>query len=73
MIGKCPLCGISLDKPPFNDRERSEVILILKYRKIIENNIQIKTIEELGFCELCNARENDLKKQKGLRQKIKAV
>ena len=66
MIGRCPLCGINLDKPPFNERERNEVILTLSYRKIIENNIQIKTIEELGFCELCSAREDDLKKQKGL-------
>jgi len=59
MIGLCPHCKIILDKPPFNKRDTNEVILTLKYRKIVENNIFLKNFEDIGYCELCHATKRD--------------
>lgn len=63
MIGKCPHCNIELDKPPFNERVRSELIIVLTYRRFIDNNIEIRSIKELGYCEVCNATVKDLEIQ----------
>jgi len=64
MIGICPHCKIELKKPPFNNRETNELLIVMNYRSKIDNNIQIKSIDELGYCEVCNAKVEDLKKQK---------
>ena len=63
MLGICPNCKIKLKEPPFNDRETNEVMLILNYRKLVENKIILKPLEQLGFCELCKAKKEDLDKQ----------
>ena len=64
MLGICPNCKIKLKEPPFNERDTNEVMLVIKYRDIIENGKSPKSIEELGYCELCNAKKGDLEKQK---------
>lgn len=64
MLGICPNCKIKLNKPPFNERERNEVILVINYRKMVESKKKPKSIEESGFCELCNAKKEDLEVQK---------
>lgn len=64
MIGTCPSCKIKLKEPPFNERETNEVVLTLRYRQLIENNKKIKNINEIGYCELCNADKDDFKQQK---------
>ena len=63
MIGICPHCKIDLKKPPFGERETNEVIIVMKYRSIIDSNSNVKSIEEIGYCEVCNASIDDLKKQ----------
>lgn len=63
MLGTCPNCKIKLKEPPFNNRETNEMLLILNYRKLIENNLPIKSFDELGYCELCNAKKQDFEKQ----------
>ena len=63
MLGTCPNCKIKLKEPPFNDRETNEMLLVLNYRKMVENNIIPRSIEELGFCELCKAKKQDIQKQ----------
>lgn len=64
MIGICPSCKIRLKEPPFNGRETNEVMLTLKYRKMIEENLKIRNIDDLGYCELCNSTKKDIKEQK---------
>ncbi len=66
MIGKCPNCGIKLKIPPLENRETNEVIITLKYRSLVENNIKITRIEKEGFCVICRASLKDLKIQKKL-------
>ncbi|MBS3093055.1 hypothetical protein J4456_00565 [Candidatus Pacearchaeota archaeon] len=63
MIGRCPNCGIKLKEPPFSERETSEVLITLKYREMVENNIKIFSIEEKGYCEICNAQPDELEAQ----------
>ena len=55
MIGKCPNCGISLTEPPFENRETNEVVITLKYRKILDNDMKPKPVNESGICEICDA------------------
>lgn len=62
MIGKCPNCGIELDKPPFNNRGRNEVIIVLTYRSLLENG-NLKSLNETGYCVVCKATKEDLKQQ----------
>lgn len=64
MLGICPNCKIKLKEPPFNDRDTNEVMLVIKYRDIIESGNTPKLIDELGYCELCKAKKEDLEKQK---------
>jgi len=64
MLGVCPNCKISLKEPPFNDRDTNEVMLVIKYRDIIESGNTPKSIDEFGYCELCNAKKEDLEEQK---------
>ena len=64
MLGICPNCKIKLKTPPFGKRETNEMLLVLNYRKIIENKIQLKSIDELGYCELCDATKKELESQK---------
>lgn len=64
MIGICPHCKIKLDKPPFSKRNTNEVLLTLDYRKKVENNINLKSFDELGYCELCRATKKDKESQK---------
>lgn len=64
MIGTCPNCGIKLKEPPFENRETNEVVITLKYRWLIDNNIKLKPIEENGSCEICEASSEAIKKQK---------
>ncbi len=64
MMGICPNCKIRLKEPPFNGRETNEVVLTLKYRKFVENKSKLNNIEDLGYCELCNASKEDIKEQK---------
>lgn len=66
MIRRCPNCGIELDKPPFNNRSRNEVMITLIYREKRDNGIKIKDILELGYCEICNATVEDVSEQKQL-------
>ena len=63
MLGTCPYCKVKLREPPFGERNTNEVMLVLKYRKIIENKLDLKSLEELGYCELCNATIDDIKVQ----------
>jgi len=60
MIGKCPHCGISLSQPPFENRNTNEVLLTLRYRDFIDNNKPIPTVEQKGYCEICNAKLKDV-------------
>jgi hypothetical protein len=66
MIGICPNCKIKLKEPPFNERETNEVVLTLRYRQLIENKANLKSINEIGYCELCNANEDDFKQQNNI-------
>ena len=63
MLGICPNCKIKLKIPPFRDRETNEVLIVMIYRNKIDNNIQIKSIKEIGYCEICKAREKDIQEQ----------
>jgi len=63
MLGICPNCKIKLKDPPFNDRDTNEVMLVIKYRKAVENGCTPKSIDDLGYCQLCNAKKEDLEKQ----------
>lgn len=64
MLGICPNCKIRLKEAPFNERKTNEVMLVLAYRDIIESGKSPKSIGELGYCELCNAKKRDLEEQK---------
>ena len=64
MIGKCPNCGIMLKEPPFSGRETNEVMLTLRYRDLVENNKIMQSMEKKGYCILCSASKDDIKKQK---------
>jgi hypothetical protein len=64
MIGICPNCNIRLKEPPFKDRETNEVMIVMIYRNLLDKKIPIKPIEELGYCEVCKAKLEDLNKQK---------
>ncbi len=63
MIGRCPHCKIDLNKPPFNGRNTNEVVLTLNYRNKVENNEKLESVEKMGYCELCNAKLEDLEEQ----------
>lgn len=70
MIGRCPHCGISLKEPPFNGRETNEVVITLRYRNIVENNIPLMTVDQKGYCDVCKANLRDIKEQvESLREK----
>ena len=64
MLGICPNCKIKLKEPPFNDRDTNEVMLVIKYRDAVENGNLLKSMDELGYCELCNAKKEDVEEQK---------
>lgn len=64
MLGICPNCKIELKKSPFNSRETNEVLLTLRYRSKRDKNEDIKSIDDLGYCEICNAKKEDLEEQK---------
>ena len=64
MIGKCPHCEIELKKPPFNNREINEVMIVLIYRQLVESGDKIENIKSTGFCKVCRATVEDLKEQK---------
>ncbi|MEK6872404.1 MAG: hypothetical protein AABW90_00140 [Nanoarchaeota archaeon] len=64
MIGTCPNCGIKLKEPPFGNRETNEVMITLRFRKMIDNNSKPKPIEETGICEICEASLEAIKKQR---------
>ena len=64
MIGKCPNCDINLKKAPFNGRNVNEVMLTLKYRDLVESNTKIESIENAGYCQICDAKLADLESQK---------
>jgi len=64
MIGICPHCKIKLKEPPFNNRETNEVMLVMNYRKMKDTATKIKSLEDLGYCEICKARPKDIEKQK---------
>jgi hypothetical protein len=64
MLGICPNCKIKLKEPPFNERKTNEVMLIIDYRNLVETGKPPKSIDKLGYCELCNAKKEDLEKQK---------
>ena len=66
MIGRCPHCGISLKEPPFNKRETNEVMIVMAYRRIIDNNQEPKNITEIGYCEVCRATPEDKEEQTNL-------
>ena len=66
MIGICPNCGIRLKEPPYNERETNEILVVMIYRAKLDKKIPIKPIEELGFCEICRARIEDLMMQKDI-------
>jgi len=63
MIGKCPNCGINLKEGPFENRETNEVVITLKYRDFVDNGKSMASIEKAGYCDVCNAKIDDLKKQ----------
>jgi hypothetical protein len=63
MIGKCPHCGIDLTIPPFNDREVNEVMIVMIFRGKIDSNQELKSITDLGHCEICRATLDDFKEQ----------
>ncbi len=64
MIGICPHCKISLKEPPFKGRVLNEVMIVMAYRYKLDKKIPIRAIEKLGYCEICNAKLEDLRKQK---------
>jgi len=65
MIGKCPNCGIELNKPPFNGRSRNEVMIVLTYRSLVESG-RLRSFSKNGICEVCNATKEDLIEQRKL-------
>lgn len=63
MLGICPNCKIRLDVSPFNGRETNEMMLILAYRKFIDNHVNPRSVDDIGYCEVCNAKKSDIEKQ----------
>ena len=70
MIGVCPHCGIKLKEPPINDRETNEIMVVLTYRRFLESNKPLPSLEESGKCIVCNATADDILKQLELINKI---
>ena len=64
MLGICPNCKIRLKDPPYNERDTNEVMLVITYRNLVETGKIPKSIDEIGYCELCNAKKQDLESQK---------
>jgi len=64
MIGRCPHCGIELKKPPFNNRETNEVMIVLIYRQFVESGDKVESMKTAGYCKVCRAKPEDLKEQK---------
>lgn len=64
MIGTCPNCSIHLKEEPFTSRETNEVMITLRYRNFIDNNLKLLSIEKKGYCEICDAKLEDLENQK---------
>lgn len=62
MLGICPNCKIDLKKLP-NKNEISEMMLILNYRKLIDSGEKPKSIDELGYCEICKATKKEIEKE----------
>ena len=63
MLGICPNCKIELKKLP-NKNEISEMMLILNYRKLIDNGEKPKSIDELGYCEICRTTKKEIEEMK---------
>ncbi len=53
-----------LKEPPFDNRTTNEVMITLRYRDRVDNNQSIGSIESKGYCEICDARLEDLEKQR---------
>ncbi|MBT4241513.1 hypothetical protein HOD75_01295 [archaeon] len=64
MMDTCPNCGINLKQPPFNNRNTNEVMIVLNYRKFMDNDQPIGSFEDLGVCEVCDATKQDVVEQK---------
>jgi len=64
MIGICPNCKINLKDPPFSNRERNEILIVMIYRRKIDNNEAIRSMDEIGYCEICGAKKEELEDQK---------
>lgn len=60
MLGICPNCKIDLKENSDNKRITNEVMLVLKYREMVERGCKPRDIKELGYCELCNATIDDI-------------
>jgi hypothetical protein len=41
-------------------------MLTMAYRRMVDNGLDIAEVEELGYCPICNATQQDLEKQKEL-------
>jgi hypothetical protein len=66
MLGICPNCKISLKDNDDKDRDTNEVMLVLRYRELVDKGIIPRSVEELGYCELCNAKKQDFNLQKAI-------
>ena len=66
MIGKCPHCGIGLGKPPHENRETNEVMLTMAYRRMVDNGLDIGSVDDTGYCPICNATKQAIERQKEL-------
>ena len=66
MIGRCPHCGIDLGKPPFGKRELNEVMLTMAYRRMVDHDLDMASVEDLGKCVVCKATKKELEKQQKL-------
>ena len=64
MLGVCPNCKIDLKRGPFGKRKTNEMLLVLEYRNLVENDSIPKKMDDLGYCELCEATKEDFEKQK---------
>lgn len=66
MIGKCPHCQIELKRPPFKGRETNEMLVVMNYRKFMDTGNNPRSLDEIGYCEVCNASPQEIKEQKRL-------
>lgn len=64
MIGICPNCKIRLKEKPYSERITNEILVVMNYRRKLDSKLPIKTIEQLEYCEICNATLKDLEEQK---------